>query len=306
MKAGPLQFILFLLLCVTSMSHAQTEFAVSAEEQKGTDGQTIQVSLAIPEHHYVYASSYRVEGMKGTALDPVTVPVAKSKKDPFSGELTEVYDHSFDAVYRVAESSSGHVVFKVNYQGCNEDTCFLPQTERFDFAIAGEGDVSVDAAGPVLQEVASWKQIADSFEIVAVETGYMSVERMLEFLSLAQEGKVRKSVFALEQHSFWVAIGLILLGGLALNLTPCVLPMLPINLAIIGAGTQAGSRGRGFVLGGVYGAGIALTYGVLGLVVVLTGSTFGSLNASPWFNVAIAVVFVILGRRIPNRRTLSS
>jgi len=41
----------------------------------------------------------------------------------------------------------------------------------------------------------------------------------------------------------------VLLGGLALNLTPCVLPMIPINLAIIGAGAQAGSRQRGFMLG---------------------------------------------------------
>ncbi len=48
---------------------------------------------------------------------------------------------------------------------------------------------------------------------------------------------------------------LVLLGGLALNLTPCVLPMIPINLAIIGAGAQAASsRGRGFLLGSTYGA----------------------------------------------------
>ena len=47
---------------------------------------------------------------------------------------------------------------------------------------------------------------------------------------------------------------LVLVGGLALNLTPCVLPMIPINLAIIGAGAQAGSRGRGFLLGSAYGA----------------------------------------------------
>jgi thiol:disulfide interchange protein len=83
-------------------------------------------------------------------------------------------------------------------------------------------------------------------------------------------------------------------GGLALNLTPCVLPMIPVNLAIIGAGSQAGSKARGFALGLLYGAGIALTYGVLGLVAVLTGSTFGTLNASPWFNWIIAVVFVVL------------
>jgi thiol:disulfide interchange protein len=40
---------------------------------------------------------------------------------------------------------------------------------------------------------------------------------------------------------------------------------------------------------------MALVYGVLGLVVVLTAGTFGTINASPWFNAAIAVLFVFLG-----------
>ena len=88
---------------------------------------------------------------------------------------------------------------------------------------------------------------------------------------------------------------LILIGGLALNLTPCVLPMVPINLAIIGAGAQAGSRRRGFLLGSTYGAAMALVYGVLGLIVILTAGTFGTINASPWFNAGIAVLFVVLG-----------
>jgi len=87
---------------------------------------------------------------------------------------------------------------------------------------------------------------------------------------------------------------IVLLGGLALNLTPCVLPMIPINLAIIGAGANAGSRGRGFLLGSAYGGAMALVYGILGLVVILTAGTFGSINASPWFNVAIAALFVVL------------
>ena len=85
-----------------------------------------------------------------------------------------------------------------------------------------------------------------------------------------------------------------LIGGLALNLTPCVLPMIPINLAIIGAGAQAGSRARGFALGSVYGLAMAAVYGILGLVVILTAGTFGTINASPWFNLGIAVLFVVL------------
>jgi len=88
---------------------------------------------------------------------------------------------------------------------------------------------------------------------------------------------------------------LVLVGGLALNLTPCVLPMIPINLAIIGAGAQAQSRGRGFLLGSAYGAAMAIVYGILGVVVILTAGTFGTINSSPWFNLAIALLFVVLG-----------
>jgi thiol:disulfide interchange protein len=70
--------------------------------------------------------------------------------------------------------------------------------------------------------------------------------------------------------------------------------MIPINLAIIGAGAAAASRARGFWLGAAYGSAMAVVYGVLGLVVILTAGTFGTLNASPWFNAGIAVLFVAL------------
>jgi thioredoxin:protein disulfide reductase len=71
--------------------------------------------------------------------------------------------------------------------------------------------------------------------------------------------------------------------------------MIPINLAIIGAGAQASSRARGFLLGSAYGAAMAVVYGIIGLVVILTAGTFGTINSSPWFNLGIALLFVILG-----------
>ena len=40
---------------------------------------------------------------------------------------------------------------------------------------------------------------------------------------------------------------------------------------------------------------MAVVYGVLGLIVILTAGTFGTINASPWFNAGIAVLFVVLG-----------
>jgi thiol:disulfide interchange protein len=108
----------------------------------------------------------------------------------------------------------------------------------------------------------------------------------------AESGVKTKGMF--EGRGPLAILLLVFLGGLALNLTPCVLPMIPINLAIIGAGVKAGSRGRGFLLGLAYGAAMAVVYGVLGLIVILTAGTFGTINASPWFNLGIAVLFVVL------------
>jgi thiol:disulfide interchange protein len=40
---------------------------------------------------------------------------------------------------------------------------------------------------------------------------------------------------------------------------------------------------------------MAVVYGVLGVVVILTAGTFGTINSSPWFNLGIAALFVVLG-----------
>ena len=133
----------------------------------------------------------------------------------------------------------------------------------------------------------------DQFAIASPAKPYMTTPEFLKFLGDAEAGVREKSPF--EGRGPLAILAIVFVGGLALNLTPCVLPMIPINLAIIGAGTQAKRRSRGFLLGAVYGGAMALVYGVLGLVVVLTAGTFGAVNSSVWFNVAIAVLFVFLG-----------
>ena len=130
------------------------------------------------------------------------------------------------------------------------------------------------------------------FDIAGQAVGYVPTTRFLKFVHDAEAGVKQVGMF--EGRGPLAILLLVFVGGLALNLTPCVLPMIPINLAIIGAGAQASSRARGFALGGIYGAAMALVYGVLGLVVILTAGTFGALNSSAWFNLTIAAVFVVL------------
>jgi thiol:disulfide interchange protein len=149
----------------------------------------------------------------------------------------------------------------------------------------------------------SWAESLQNFEITHTGSGYMDPKDFTEFLDRAEGEKPPQGFYErfsedpvvfFEQWGLWRTLLLILLGGLALNLTPCVLPMIPVNLAIIGAGAQSESRKKGMALGTVYGFGITVVYGVLGLAVVLGGARFGALNSSPWFNFGIAAVFLIL------------
>ncbi|MHC4217219.1 MAG: protein-disulfide reductase DsbD family protein [Planctomycetota bacterium] len=133
----------------------------------------------------------------------------------------------------------------------------------------------------------------DEFEILGATGGYLGSEDFIEFIDGAESGTLQRRLF--EGKGPLVILLLVTLGGILLNLTPCVLPLIPINLAIIGAGAQAGSRARGFALGGTYGLAMAAVYGALGLIVILTASTFGAINSKIWFNIAIAILFVALG-----------
>ena len=139
------------------------------------------------------------------------------------------------------------------------------------------------------------------FEVLGT-AGYADVDEFLGFVERAESGEAELGWF--EGRGPIAIVALILIGGMALNLTPCVLPMIPINLAIIGAGARAGSRRRGFVLGSAYGLAMALVYGVLGLIVILTAGTFGTINASPWFNLGIALLFVVLAFAMFDRLTI--
>ncbi|MEQ1759545.1 MAG: thioredoxin family protein [Vicinamibacterales bacterium] len=162
------------------------------------------------------------------------------------------------------------------------------------WVVAGPQQATAQSADPVPAAAQSPELTAlGKFDVLGTTAGYVRTEKFLKFLSDSEAGIKEPGMF--EGRGPVAILLLVFVGGLALNLTPCVLPMIPINLAIIGAGTKSGSRKRGFLLGAVYGAAMAAVYGILGVVVILTAGSFGTLNASPWFNVGIAALFIVLG-----------
>ena len=88
-------------------------------------------------------------------------------------------------------------------------------------------------------------------------------------------------------------LALLFVGGLALNLTPCVYPVIPLTLSFF-AGQAQGQNRRVFRLALVYVLGMATTYSALGVAAALSGRLFGSALQSPWVLGFVAVVLVAL------------
>jgi cytochrome c biogenesis protein CcdA/DsbC/DsbD-like thiol-disulfide interchange protein/thiol-disulfide isomerase/thioredoxin len=265
---------------------------------------------------------------EGVTFQDVTFPAPSDFRIPGFDETQVVFEGTILVGVRLAIAPgraagpipiAGHF----EYQACDDKQCFRPSTveanwalevvpgsratppqhpdifDRIDFGRAEPPEKAAEARAaapaPRVDSAAPGDVLAlfDRFEIAGPSRPYMTKAEFLRFLQDSERGVRQRSPF--EGRGVLAILALVFIGGLALNLTPCVLPMIPINLAIIGAGAQASRRSRGFALGAVYGGAMAVVYGVLGLIVILTAGTFGAINASVWFNAGIALLFVFLG-----------
>ncbi|MFH1241790.1 MAG: cytochrome c biogenesis protein CcdA [Pseudomonadota bacterium] len=88
----------------------------------------------------------------------------------------------------------------------------------------------------------------------------------------------------------WTLLGLFA-GGMALNLTPCVYPLIPITVSYFGG---RGDRGKGKRIGHglCYVGGLSFANSVLGVVAALSGGLMGAMLQNPVVLALVAAVLV--------------
>jgi thioredoxin:protein disulfide reductase len=302
-------------------SSARLALKVTVPEGLHTQSNKPRDPLLIP-------TTLRVEEPPGVTVEEIVWPPAIDLKQVTGDTPLAVFEREFLIGVKLSLAQTVapgdlHVPGKLRYQACDVNLCYPPATADLEWVVhvvpanagarpdpaqarlfsgipfgTGEKPAIENTAAPapspaVTPPTRDDVSLLADFDVAATEGGYMSASKFLSFIRNAEAGVKPRGMF--EGRGPLAILLLVLVGGLALNLTPCVLPMIPINLAIIGAGAQAQSRARGFLLGSAYGGAMAFVYGVLGVVVILTAGTFGTINSSPWFNLGIAILFVILG-----------
>jgi thiol:disulfide interchange protein DsbD len=96
------------------------------------------------------------------------------------------------------------------------------------------------------------------------------------------------------RRSPFLAFAAVYAAGVLTSFTPCVYPVIPLTLGVIGART-VGSKFRGFSVSLVYVLGLAVAYAVLGALASLSGSLFGAVASSPWTYFLVANAYLLFG-----------
>ncbi len=159
---------------------------------------------------------------------------------------------------------------EVFFQACDDAQCLIPSTVDFTFSL------------PVVNK-SSDSNIINSDVFSTAQTQEQEQE-------LAEDQDDKEISGIVDEYGMILTFVIIFFGGLALNLTPCVYPLIPITISFFG-GTDAG-KGHTFWMALAYVLGIAVTYSILGVVAALGGGLFGALLTNPIVLIGIAVILI--------------
>jgi thiol:disulfide interchange protein DsbD len=172
-----------------------------------------------------------------------------------------------------AASGPATLTFRLTFQACDDRGCLAPV---FDHEVTLA--VEVDPAAPAIDPA----RLTGDFAPAAAGSPATSPPATTG----GGPGAAAAGGFAL------VLLGA-LFGGLLLNFTPCVLPIVPIK--IMGLAGSAGSRGRTFALGIAMTAGVVAFWMGIGIAVAsISNFATNQLFQYPIFPISVGVFIVVM------------
>jgi cytochrome c biogenesis protein CcdA len=100
-------------------------------------------------------------------------------------------------------------------------------------------------------------------------------------------------ISALLQHSPWLAVVAVFLGGVTTALNPCVLAMIPLLMSVVAGNKETTTVRRSLVFSLLFVLGLAVTFTALGLISGLMGRMFGDVGA--FWKYVVAGVCLLMG-----------
>ncbi len=215
----------------------------------------------------LYTDKVSFELPPGYKIKKIVAPPVTRQHDPVTASEVDVYSGGdFKLLITGVEKWQGDKFpVTVKSLGCTTSICLFP--------------FSVPLEVPVYKSSNS----SSEFDLAAAQSSTTVVEEESWDVQLADQLKTGKM-------ATWLLFVIVFLGGLLTNLTPCVAPMIPITVRLLG-----NQNFSPFLNSSLYALGIMVTYTGLGSIAVFSGSAFGTFMSSVPLNIAFAVVMAALG-----------
>jgi thiol:disulfide interchange protein DsbD len=214
-------------------------------------------------------------------LTNVSFPLAKDLELGFSDKPLSVYEGEqyIGGLVKTNENiktGTYPLIITVDYQACNDNSCLPPNSVTDTLVI--EVTDSKTASAEINQEIFS-----------KIKIDYSNIE------DAGKQPNKENNVFTSTFEGGGLLLGLLLvfIGGLALNLTPCVYPLIPITVGYFGGQSEGNTR-KLVMMGILFVLGMAVTYSIVGVVTALSGAVFGSLLQNTYVILFIVAVFIVL------------
>jgi thioredoxin:protein disulfide reductase len=263
-------FFLSLSLAVTAWAQrADPSFDpvkdVSLRFEKGA------VVVAVPAGAHLKASFMDITKKAG----PGTLKMGKLPPTTAKDELGDGIWHGSVKVPVSGDGLRGTVTLQVTYQPCTEGeggVCYPPTTRPLEVKAS-----DIPAEKPAGKMAVSPVEIAQETSKVEAPVAPLPV------------GAPARTIPTAPRTGLLLSLLLVFLAGMGASLTPCVYPMIPITMAIVGA--KGGGKARGFALSAALVLGMAVTYTTLGVLAAKSGAAFGAFAQKPAFLIPVSLLF---------------
>ena len=297
-------FIIFSLYYRFGVSQETDQLKIKSfpDKEVYSNTDTIKVGIKVNIKEKYHINSYQVDdptlikteiNLESDKFKPLNTyfPQDKLLKFEFSDNKIRVYEGEIYIGYTVLpvkDLADGEyaIPVKFSYQSCDNSVCYPPKSVTLDLKVKIKKEKP--SATFVNKDVIGKIDFTKPTELKKEETKLSENTRVEG--SNPDETKVSDFI---QERGLFLGLIFIFLGGLALNLTPCIYPLIPITISYFGA-QASGNRFQSIMMGVFYALGMAITYSALGLFAALTGSLLGTALQNPIVIIGVALVLIAL------------
>ncbi|MCD0258310.1 protein-disulfide reductase DsbD [Xanthomonas melonis] len=272
------------------------------------DGNSLLLRFTPAPGYYLYRdrTSLAVEGSNGVRPGLPRWPQGKTHRDEHFGDVVVYFDQAEVTLPLLRERADPTPMTLVaTFQGCQTDgICYPPMTRRVALELPS-GTVSppnqAQAAPLMISPLAAGQAASGAAPAPRADAAPAATSAAADNPARTQPPHTDKGLLAM--------LALALLGGLVLNLMPCVLPILSLKVLGLAHSGESRSHARSHAIW--YSLGVLVSFAAIGgLVIALRAAGqaagWGFQLQQPWFVAALVYLMFAIGLSLSGVFTLGS